>query len=394
MSDPGHLGLQPDDPALVEHARTWRSAYVHIPFCRRRCPYCDFAIVDESQREVSQTERYVDAVVAEIGLVEQSMVLDAVNFGGGTPTRVSVAGLARIVESLSDRFGLADEAEISLEGNPEDLDEDVLASLVGAGFNRLSLGVQSLDDDVLERLGRVHTASDAEAVVVAAREAGFRSVSVDLIFGHPSESDESWRRTVERTLAMEPDHVSTYALTVEAGTALAREIATGAPEPDDDVQASRYELFCDAASDAGIVRYEVSNHAAHGHHCRYNLGTWANADYLGFGMAAHDHVDGERSRNVQRLDHYLDLVAQGVRPRAATESLSSHDEERDGLMLGLRLAAGVPLEGLAAVFAASPIGVALLDAGVLSVDGGQLRADPMRSDLAIREALSVSDPDC
>jgi oxygen-independent coproporphyrinogen-3 oxidase len=219
---------------------------------------------------------------------------------------------------------------------------------------------------------------------------------LDLIFGHPAESTTSWRESVGRALALEPDHVSTYSLTVEPGTEFASQVASGATvAPDDDAQVDRYAFFEERATAAGIVRYEVSNHARTGHVCRYNLATWANAEYLGFGMAAHDHVDGLRSRNLRTIGRYLDAVESGQRPRAGFETLSDADEERDALMLGLRLAAGVPLVGRARDFADSPIGADLERARMIKrVDGRLVVVDPMRSDAVIREALSLSAYDC
>ncbi len=389
------LGLRPDDPALADAAAGWRSAYVHIPFCLRRCPYCDFALVDESADGRDSVERYVDAVVAEIGMQGAFGPLDAINFGGGTPTRLSAEQLGRILGVLIDRFGLAESAEISLEANPEDWTPSLAAGLVAQGFTRVSIGAQSFDADVLRALGRAHSVGDIDTTVRIARNEGFRSVSVDLIFGHPSETDDSWRTTVERALASSPDHISTYSLTVEAGTVLASEVRAGAPAPDDDEQAERYDVFIKLADPAGMHRYEVSNHATTGHVCRYNLATWANAEYVAFGLGAHDHVDGTRSRNFRSMARYLDAVESGERPRTGTETLDAFGSERDRLMLGLRLAAGLPNDGLARRFVESPQGSRLVEAGVVRVTDTRIVVDkPMLTDAVVREALSVSADDC
>jgi coproporphyrinogen III oxidase-like Fe-S oxidoreductase len=207
--------LRPDDVRLADAAEGWRSAYVHIPFCLRRCPYCDFAIVDESAVGRSDVDRYVDAVVAEIGMERSFGPLDAINFGGGTPTRLEARQLASIVDALDHQFGLDDSVEVSLEANPEDWTQELAADLVDAGFNRVSIGAQSFDDGVLAALGRNHDAASIASTVRSARDGGFPSVSLDLIFGHPSESDASWDRSVRSAISLEPNHISTYSLTVE-----------------------------------------------------------------------------------------------------------------------------------------------------------------------------------
>jgi len=388
------VDLAADDPTLADAAHGWKSAYVHIPFCRRRCPYCDFAIVDQSKVEPNH-QRYVDAVVAEIGMEEGIGELDAINFGGGTPSTVSPSQIGAIVGALSDRFGFAHDAEVSIEVNPEDWSDRYGEALAGAGVNRISIGAQSMDETILGVLGRAHHASGIERVVAGARSSGMRSVSVDLILGHPMESDQSWKSTVAATLDLPIDHVSTYSLTVEPGTELSRKVNEGAAAPDDDVQADRYTHFVEASTVAGFARYEVSNHARIGHACRYNLSTWSHGEYVAFGMAAHDHRWGLRSRNHRRLDKYLAAVEAGVRPRLGSEVLTQPEQERDRLMLGLRLAAGTPLTAAASAFADSDAAERFMVAGVLEVSNGRLVVkDPLLADAVAREALSVSPFDC
>ena len=388
------LALAPDSPQLADAARHWKSAYVHIPFCARRCPYCDFAIVDESVSEPDH-RRYIDAVVAEIAMEPGIGRLDAVDFGGGTPSRLAPAMLGRVIDALADRHGFADDVEVSLEVNPEDWDRAFGAALVEAGCTRISIGAQSLDGELLGVLGRLHRPTDVERVVGEAHDVGFASVSIDVILGHPAEDTTAWSRTLEGVAELDIDHLSTYALTVEPGTRLAAEIRSGAPGPDDDIQAARYDELTALATSMGLVRYEVSNMARPGHACRYNLATWAHGEYLGFGMAAHDHVRGVRSRNHRRLDRYLEAVEAGHRPRLGSERLNSDEGERDRLMLGLRLAAGTPLTAAAERFLASDAGRRLLDAGTIVVGDGRVRVgDLLLADAVAREALSVSMPDC
>ena len=219
-----------DHAALAAAAAGWRCAYVHIPFCRRRCPYCDFAVVAEGEAAgPDPEERYLEAVRAEIGMEEPWGPLDAVAFGGGTPSTLGVELLASLLDAIGRQHGLAPGAEVGIEVNPEDWSDRYGDELLAAGFTRLSFGVQSFDHAVLMALGRLHTPDQGAQAVVSARRLGFHSVNVDLIFGAPVETPRSWEETVDRALALETDHISAYALTVERGTELSRQVAAGAP---------------------------------------------------------------------------------------------------------------------------------------------------------------------
>ena len=388
-------GYRPDSPVLADIAAGWKSAYVHVPFCRRRCPYCDFAIVDESSDGSLTHGDYVAAIIDEIAMESRFGPLDAVNFGGGTPSRLTPEELAAILGALNRQFGFNDGAELSIEVNPEDWSSEFGTGIVNAGFTRVSIGAQSFDADVLDALGRLHTAEMVQEAVVGARDCGIGSVGIDLIFGHPSESSGSWDRTIARAMEIGVDHVSTYSLTVEPGTELSRAIADGGESPDDDVQADRYERFEELAADHGFVRYEISNHAVPGHVCRYNLATWAHGEYVAFGIGAHDHRWGTRARNHRRSDQYMDAIGDGERPRIGVEHLTETEQQRDRLMVGLRLAAGTPMTEMARRFALSDGGMRLIESGILEIDSDRLRVtDPMMADAVIREVLSVSPVDC
>jgi oxygen-independent coproporphyrinogen-3 oxidase len=350
--------------------------------------------VDESVVDVDH-QRYVDAVISEIEMESSFGPLDAVNFGGGTPSLLAATRLGQIIEELRRRFAFNDDVEVSLEVNPEDLTEEVARALRAVGFTRVSVGAQSFDGQILGALGRRHGVGAASDAVRSARDAGFRTVSLDLIYGHPSESDRSWAQSIDRALGLPLDHLSTYSLTVERGTALSRQILDGATPPDGDVQAMRFEMLCERSSAAGFDRYEVSNHARPGHACVYNLSTWAHGEYLGFGLGAHDHRWGRRSRNHQRLDRYLEIVEAGSRPRVGSEELDAFAEERDRFMLGVRLAAGTPMSRFAYAFLASPEGRRMVDLGLVVVrDDRVVVTEPMLTDAVAREALSVSVDDC
>jgi oxygen-independent coproporphyrinogen-3 oxidase len=386
--------VAPDSVELAETASHWKSAYVHIPFCRRRCPYCDFAVVTpEEGGNPYDITRYVQALIAEIGMEPFWPALDAVNLGGGTPSSVPVSALEAVLDSLRRRFGLAPDAEISLEANPEDWEGEYAEQVRAAGFGRVSLGVQSFDAGVLAALGRWHAPEDGADAVRIAQAVGFESVSLDLIFGTPGETLDSWRSTVERALALQPDHLSAYSLTVERGTELSRRVLAGDPAPDPDDLADKYEFVAAAAVAAGMVRYEVSNWARPGHHCRYNLSTWGRGEYVAFGLGAHGHRRGIRRRNVRRLDVYLDRVARGERPEAGSDVVAGWPAEQERLMLGLRRTAGVESGEAGTALMDSAAGRRLAALGLVEVIDGRLRvADPLLTDAVVREVLALDAP--
>ncbi len=366
------------------------AAYVHVPFCGRVCPYCDFAVV--AGRD-GLMDRYVDALIFEIGMEQSIPALDAVFLGGGTPSRLPAESLARILQALADRFGVADNVEVSLEANPEDWTEGLAAGLVRAGFNRVSFGAQSFDPGVLRYLGRQHSSADIDNGVAVSRRAGFASVSLDLMFGAPLETPASWSATVDAALKLEPDHVSTYALTVERGTALSRLVSAGAAAPDPDDQADKYELAQKRLVAAGFDHYEVSNYARAGHECRYNLNTWAQGDYLAFGLGAHGHVGGVRRRNVRNLDTYLDRVAGGERPELGREVIHGWDKELERAFLGVRMRQGVEVGRVAVAFLSDAEGKQLVDGGVVAIRGDRLQViDPLLTDAVARVVLGLAEP--
>ncbi len=366
-----------------------RSAYVHIPFCHRQCPYCDFAVVDMST-EASPVDRYVAAVVGEIEMAEPWGAVHSVNFGGGTPSILGAAQVERVLDALRRRFGLADGAEVSIEANPEDVTREYAEALRSIGVNRISLGVQSFDTDVLSYLGRAHTPDQAAAAVRNARAAGMRTVNLDLIFGSPVESLESWLNTVRTALSLETEHLSAYALTVELGTSLSRSVAAGAAAPDPDDQADKYEALQEAAP---LEHYEVSNWATPGHRCRYNLTTWSQGEYDAFGLGAHGHRNGFRTRNYRRLDVYLDHVEAGRRPVQGSEAAGPWERERERVFLGLRLRSGVEAGPAGRALVDSEAGRRFLATGVIELSGSRLVVTrPLLTDAVVREVLALPEP--
>jgi oxygen-independent coproporphyrinogen-3 oxidase len=354
------------------------------------CPYCDFAVVAGRDELI---ERYLKALDDEIQMEAPAGPLGSVFVGGGSPSRLTPAQLDGLLARLDGAFGLRTGAEVSLEANPEDWTVDYGRALVDIGFTRVSLGVQSFDDAVLAELGRAHSSAAAGAAVEAARLASVPSVSIDLIFGAPAESLSSWTESIEAAITLQPDHVSAYALTVERGTELSRQIAAGAPGPEADDQAEKYAAAHDVLTAAGYEHYEVSNYARPGHECRYNLNTWAQGDYLAFGLGAHGHRDGTRRRNVRRLDAYLALVERGSRPEAGTEQIDGWDAELERVFLGVRLRRGLVAPEVAELFAEDFEGAGLVAAHKVGIMDGTIRVlDPLFTDAVARVVLGLPTP--
>jgi len=372
--------------AFVDRA----AAYVHIPFCSAICPYCDFAVVAGREDEI---DRYMNALTREVTLSAPWRALDAVYFGGGTPSHVPPAGLASVRDALSDHHGLADDREMSLEANPEDFSAAGALELRDAGFNRISFGAQSFDESVLTSLGRRHGPAQITAAVDSAREAGFDNVSIDLIYGTPGETVQSWRSSLQRAVDLGTDHVSAYALTVERGTPLGRAVSAGAMAPDPDSQADRYEIADEVLSAAGLERYEVSNWARPGKECWYNLTVWAQGEYEAYGNGAHGFRDGRRFRNHRRLDGYVTAVEAGSLPRAGEDEVTGWDAELDRLFVGLRRTVGVSHGPGTSQLLKSDSGKQLMAAGVIVADDSRLEVRrSLLTDAVHRSVLSQSAP--
>jgi len=375
----------------VDRQADMPAAYVHVPFCSAVCPYCDFAVVAGADELAG---RYIDAVIAEIQASHRWRPLDAVYFGGGTPSHVEPSLLERVLDALRGRHEFTEGAELSLEANPEDFGMDRAERLLSAGFNRVSFGAQSFDDAVLARLGRRHRAPDIDVSVDNARRAGLENISLDLIFGAVDESDRSWAETLERAVALGPDHVSCYALTVEPGTPLHREVKAGANAPDPDTQADRYELAEQVLAEAGLTRYEVSNWSRPGYECRYNLTVWAQGQYEAYGNGAHRYRKGVRSHNVRRVEAYIDRMENGSSPVSGREKITGWNVEIDRLFVGMRRAAGVGLGPGVEALLGTPGGRLLLRERIIEVDDGRLIVRrPLLSDEVHRQILDLQPPD-
>ncbi len=326
------------------------SMYLHVPFCASRCGYCDFNTYTAAELGAapgSSQDAYLAAAVAELDLARRVLGephdLQSVFFGGGTPTLLPAPALAGLLAAVRDRFGLAPGAEVTTEANPESVDRDYLDTLVAAGFTRLSLGMQSARPGVLAVLERRHTPGRVARVVDEARAAGFGSVSLDLIYGTPTETLEDWRASLEAALALRPDHVSAYSLIVEPGTRLAARIGRGElAAPDEDLHADCYLLAEEALTAAGYAAYEVSNWARPGKESRHNLAYWRGQDWWGIGPGAHSHVRGVRWWNVRHPREYAARLAAGESPAQAREVLDAGQRRVERVLLELRLAEGLP----------------------------------------------------
>ena len=312
--------------------------YLHVPFCRHRCDYCAFATWDDRHHLQAP---YLDALAAELAAAVDALPhpVTSIFVGGGTPSMIDGATLASLLSAVPRAAG----AEVTVEVNPEDANVGLFEAYVGGGVNRVSFGVQSMAPHVLGSLGRRHDADAVAPAVVAARAAGIDNVNLDLIYGAVGERVIDWRQTVEAALALEPSHVSAYALTVEAGTPLA-----GEPHrhPDDDDQAAKYLVVHEAMEAAGLRWYEISNWARPGFECRHNQLYWAQGEYIGVGCSAHSHVGGRRWWNIRTPDRYIDAVTSGVPPVAGEEWLDDGDRRLEALQLSLRTARGVPRSSL------------------------------------------------
>jgi len=335
-------------PASVAVGDRGFGIYVHVPFCASRCGYCDFNTY--APGEGASRDGYVDAVLAEIALAARVLDpsprrVDTVFVGGGTPTLLPPDDLARILAEIDKTWGLAPDAEVTTEANPESVDPSSLAALKAAGFTRISLGMQSAAPAVLRVLDRNHTPGRATAAAGEAREAGFAHVNLDLIYGTPGETGDDFAASLAAVTGAGVDHVSAYALIVEDGTRMAARMRRGElPYPSDDVAADRYLAADRTLGAAGLAWYEVSNWAADdAARCRHNLLYWTGGDWWGIGPGAHSHVGGVRWWNVKHPSAYAARLAAGVSPGHGREILTGEQRHVEDVMLRLRLAAGFPM---------------------------------------------------
>jgi oxygen-independent coproporphyrinogen-3 oxidase len=347
--------------------------YVHVPFCSALCPYCDFAVV-VGRADVH--ERYCEALVAEASSRRGLPVASSLFIGGGTPSVLDAGLLGETLARIRDALPLAAGAEVTVEANPESVTEAGMRALAAAGVNRVSIGVQSFTPHVLRALGRTHSAEQATNAVASARAATIENVSLDLIYGGPSESMQDWTTSLARALEQSPDHISAYALTIEERTPFGRAVARGTmQEPEQDDLAAKYEIAVEMLEGAGYRHYEISNWARPGFESRHNLIYWTQGEYIGLGIGAHSHRDGVRWWNTRALTRYL---ADPAGARDGEERLDTGERAEEWLSLRMRLLDGIGLDETSA-----RLGRDVRDAaeaceagGLITLDGDRLRLTP------------------
>ncbi|AEX49213.1 coproporphyrinogen III oxidase [Corynebacterium diphtheriae BH8] len=322
--------------------------YVHVPFCSSRCGYCDFNTYTPGELGgTASPESYLDALEKELELAAASGTTrpaTTVFIGGGTPSMLGASGLTRVLSAVRNTIGIAPGAEVTTESNPETTSPEFFSELLDAGYNRISLGMQSASSSVLRVLERKHTPGRAFDAALEAMNAGFLHVNLDMIYGTPTETDDDVRLTLERALDTGVDHISAYSLIVEDGTAMARKVRKGQlPPPNEDVYADRYGLIDTALRAQGFDWYEVSNWAKPGGECQHNLGYWLDGDWWGAGPGAHSHIASRRFFNVKHPSTYAQHLADGQLPIKEEELLDSTERHEESVMLGLRLRQGLEL---------------------------------------------------
>lgn len=334
------------------------SFYIHIPYCVRRCGYCDFNTYTPAELQVSEdltkiSNNHIDLLIAEADLarasVKTSAPIPTIFFGGGTPTLMEPIDLKRVLQHLEDKFGFAPDIEITIEANPDTVTKEKLAALREIGINRISFGMQSGVSHVLKVLDRTHNPANVSKATNWAKEVGFKEISVDLIYGAPGESIEDWQTTIWTALELPITHISAYALIVEAGTKLAGQVKRGEVViPEDDQTADKYLIADESFSKAGFDWYELSNWSKAGSECRHNIAYWVGANWWGLGPGAHSHVDGVRFWNVKHPAAYQDRLTTGAEPIQEREILTEEQMASERLMLEIRLKSGIAKSSLTA----------------------------------------------
>ena len=324
--------------------------YVHIPYCVRRCGYCDFNTYTPSELSISNdlsatSATYIDLLLKELDFARQTAgeaIVPTIFFGGGTPTLMESKDLGRVISGISERLELAPDVEITTEANPDTVSKDKLSALREAGFNRISFGMQSAVAHVLQSLDRTHNPENVLKATTWAREVGFDEVSVDLIYGTAGESLADWEFTIDTALALPITHISAYALIVESGTKLGAQVKRGeVVMPDDDQTADKYLLADEKFSAAGFDWYELSNWAKPGSACRHNMAYWNGDNWWGLGAGAHSHISGRRFWNVKHPAAYTQKVLESGNPMQDQEILTAEEARSEEIMLQIRLVDGI-----------------------------------------------------
>ena len=325
--------------------------YIHIPYCIKRCGYCDFNTYTPNELQITTglndiSNSYIDLLIKEIEFaraeVGENVAVPSIFFGGGTPSLMQASDIGRVISTIKNRFNLSAEAEITMECNPDTVSKDSLTQFKEVGVNRLSFGMQSAVKHVLETLDRTHNPDNLLQVTNWADQIGFKEISVDLIYGTPGESISDWQTSIDAALSLPITHISAYALIVEEGTKLAAQIKRGQVNPvDDDLAAEKYLIADQAFTSAGFDWYELSNWAKPNSASKHNLAYWLGDNWWGAGPGAHSHLNGRRFWNVKHPNLYKEKIESNQSPMAGSESLEELQRESERLMLSLRLPTGV-----------------------------------------------------
>lgn len=328
-------------PFFSRNNKTPLGIYVHIPFCRSKCQYCDFYSVTE--RDDNLLDSYLEAVcthIKEAGALAPGYLVDTIYFGGGTPTFFGAEGLAQILNTIRKSFDVTHSAEITFEANPDSVSEKLLKRLHSEGFNRVSLGIQCDDDTILKKIGRPHTYSEAVAAVQRIRKAGFRNLSVDLMYGLPGQTLPQWEKTLKNVLKLNPEHISCYGLKVEEGTPL-YDYQDCCNLADDDTQADMYLSAIKILNSYGYRQYEISNFCKKGITSRHNMKYWTGGEYLGFGPNASSDFAGRRFTVIRDLWGYIDGILQGGTVLTDVQPIAKQERAGEYLMTRLRIRSGI-----------------------------------------------------
>jgi len=348
--------------------------YVHFPFCRSKCPYCDFYSVTEGSFD---TVRFYGSLIREIEFAafsREKTRIDTIFIGGGTPSLAEPAALAEVIGAINSNFEVDRDAEITLECNPESIDPLKLEGYLNSGVNRISIGAQSFCDNELKRLGRIHDAEQAEAAIGAARKAGFVNFSLDLIYGIPDQTFASWKESLETALSFDPPHLSAYCLTLEGGTPMQIDAEAGSIEvPDETMQAGFYNILLDTIEKSPLRQYEISNFAKPGNESRHNLKYWQGLPYLGLGPGAHSFDGIKRWSNAADIAVYCAEIESGRLPVAHIEEIDPVLRLKERTMLGLRLAEGVPYAEVGPAIDAEETAELIRRGMIVLTDDGRLK---------------------
>ena len=332
-----------------------KAAYIHIPFCTHICHYCDFNKVFLKGQPV---DRYLDALILEMKMHRDELKepIETVFIGGGTPTALSSNQLERLLTAISDILPLHANPEVTIEANPGDLDKEKLAVLKEGGINRLSIGVQSFNDELLERIGRVHRAKDVFETIDTAKQIGFKNISIDLMYGLPGQKMEDVLDSLNQTFSLDIQHCSAYSLIVEPKTVFYNLLQKGKlPLPGEDIEGEMYDLIMEKMEAHGFIQYEISNYAKPGFENRHNLVYWNNEEYFGFGAGAHGYLNGIRRANIAPVNKYIQRIEEGILPIRTETPISEKEQREEEMFLGLRKTSGVSIDVFTKKFGVSPL---------------------------------------